>query len=45
MYAYMDERYYPVLENIRTTGQLSAEDEAQLKQALNEHTEKFLKQK
>ena len=45
LYAYMDERYYPVLENIRTTGQLSAEDEAQLKQALNEHTEKFLKQK
>ena len=45
LYAYMDERYYPVLENIRTTGQLSAEDEAQLKQALTEHTEKFLKQK
>ena len=45
LYAYMDERYYPVLENIRTTGLLSAEDEAQLKQALTEHTEKFLKQK
>ncbi len=45
LYAYMDERYYPLLENIRTTGLLSAEDEAQLKQALTEHTEKFLKQK
>ena len=45
LYAYMDERYYPVLENIRTTGLLSAEDEAQLKQALAEHTERFLKQR
>ena len=45
LYAFMDERYYSVLENIRTTGLLSNEDEALLKQALTEHTEKFLNQK
>ena len=41
LYAYMDERYYGVLENIRTTGQLSKEDEDQLKQALTEFTKPY----
>ena len=42
LYTWLDERYFGVLENIRTTGQLSAEDEAQLKQALESYTKKFL---
>ncbi len=42
LYTYMDEHAYGVLENIRTTGQLSKEDEEILKQALKAHTETFL---
>ena len=45
LYEWLDERYFTVLENIRTTGQLSAEDEAQLKQALETYTKKFLEMK
>ena len=43
LYAYMDERGLNVLENIRTTGQLSKEDEAALKQLLAEYTKTFVK--
>ena len=42
LYAYMDEYGLGVLENIRTTGQLSKEDEESLKQALADFTAKFL---
>ena len=42
LYAYMDEYGLGVLENIRTTGQLSKEDEEVLKQALTDFTAKFL---
>ena len=42
LYAYMDEYGLGVLENIRTTGQLSKEDEESLKQALTDFTAKFL---
>ena len=41
LYAYMDERALNVLENIRTTGQLSKEDEAVLKQTLADYTKQF----
>jgi len=42
LYGYMDEYALGVLENIRTTGQLSKEDEETLKQALTDFTAKFL---
>ncbi len=45
LYSYMDDYGYEVLEAIRTTGQLSADTEEQLKQALIAYTEKFLKSK
>jgi len=41
LYAYMDERQFKLLENIRTTGQLSQNDEAGLKQALSEFTKPY----
>ena len=41
LYAYLDERHFALLENIRTTGQLSNEDEAALKQALTEFTKPY----
>ncbi len=42
LYPYMDEYAFTVLENIRTTGQLSKEDEEALKQALSAYTKRFL---
>ena len=45
LYGYMDEYALGVLENIRTTGQLSKEDEETLKQALTDFTKKFLQLK
>jgi len=42
LYTYMDDRYYEILQNIRTTGQLSKEDEESLKSALAEFTGQFL---
>ena len=45
LYAYVDERAYGMLENIRTTGQLSQEDEALLKQTLTDYTKQFLELK
>jgi len=41
LYAYMDERALGVLENIRTTGQLSKEDEELLKATLADYTKQF----
>jgi len=43
LYPYMDEYAFGVLENIRTTGQLSWEDEAALKQALTDYGKRYLK--
>ena len=45
LYPYMDEYAFGVLENIRTTGQLSKEDEEALKQALSAYTKQFLELK
>ena len=45
LYAYVNDHCYVVLENIRTTGLLSKEDEAALKQALTDYTTQFLKLK
>ena len=45
LYAYVNDHCYGVLENIRTTGLLSKEDEAALKQALTDYTTQFLKLK
>ena len=45
LYPYMDEYAFGVLENIRTTGQLSKEDEETLKQALSAYTKQFLELK
>ncbi len=45
LYPYMDEYAFAVLENIRTTGQLSKEDEETLKQALSAYTNQFLQLK
>ena len=45
LYTYMDDHAYQVLENIRTTGQLSKEDEEALKQALADYTKQFLELK
>ena len=42
LYPYVDDHAFGVLENIRTTGQLSAEDEQTLKQALSDYTKQFL---
>ncbi len=39
LYPYVDDHCYPVLHNIRTTGQLSKEDEETLKQALTAYAE------
>ena len=41
LYAHMDERYFDLLENIRTTGQLSKEDEERLQQALTAFTKAY----
>jgi len=41
LYIHMDERYFDLLENIRTTGQLSKEDEERLKQALTDFTKPY----
>ena len=43
LYLYMDEHGMNVLENIRTTGQLSKEDEQTLKQILADYTKQFVK--
>ena len=43
LYPFMDERGITVLENIRTTGQLSKDDEAALKQLLSDYTKTFVK--
>ena len=43
LYSFMDERGINVLENIRTTGQLSKDDEAALKQLLSDYTKTFVK--
>ena len=45
LYAYVNDHCYCVLENIRTTGLLSKEDEAALKQTLTDYTTQFLKLK
>ena len=45
LYAYVNDHCYGVLENIRTTGLLSKEDEAALKQTLTDYTTRFLKLK
>ena len=45
LYAYVNDHCYGVLENIRTTGLLSKEDEAALKQTLTDYTTQFLKLK
>ena len=45
LYAYVNDHCYSVLENIRTTGLLSKEDEAALKQTLTDYTTQFLKLK
>ena len=42
LYPYVDDHAFGVLENIRTTGQLSTEDEQTLKQALSDYTKQFL---
>ncbi len=42
LYPYMDEHAFQVLDDIRTTGQLSSEDEESLKQALADYTKQFL---
>ena len=42
LYPYVDDHAFGELENIRTTGQLSAEDEQTLKQALSDYTKQFL---
>ena len=42
LYAYVNDRAWDVLENIRTTGQLSGEDEAALKQTLEEYGKQFV---
>ena len=42
LYTHMDDHCYEVLQNIRTTGQLSKEDEETLKQTLNVFTGQFL---
>ena len=41
LYAYLDERYLSLLEEIRTTGKLSEEGEARLKEALIEFTRPY----
>ena len=45
LYPYMDEHAFGVLENIRTSGQLSKEDEETLKQALTDFTKQYLQLK
>ena len=45
LHPYADDHCFQVLENIRTTGQLSAEDEETLKQALTDYTKQFLELK
>ena len=45
LYAYVNDHCYGVLENIRTTGLLSKEDEAALNQTLTDYTTRFLKLK
>mgnify|MGYP005948274863 CR=1 FL=1 len=45
LYPYADDHCFQVLENIRTTGQLSTEDEETLKQALTDYTKQFLELK
>jgi F-type H+-transporting ATPase subunit alpha len=45
LYAYADERAYDLLQNIRTTGQLSKEDEEALKEVLSAYTKQFLQLK
>ena len=45
LYIYVNDHCYGVLENIRTTGLLSKEDEAALKQTLTDYTTQFLKLK
>jgi len=42
LYTHMDDHCYEVLQNIRTTGQLSKEDEQTLKQTLEAFTAQFL---
>ena len=42
LYPYMDTHGFEILKNIRTTGQLSGEDEVALKQALEEYGKQFL---
>ena len=42
LYPYVNDHAWEVLENIRTTGQLSGEDEAALKQALEEYGKQFV---
>ena len=42
LYEYVDERALTVLENIRTTGQLSKEDEQTLQGVLADYTKQFL---
>ena len=45
LYPYADDHCFQVLENIRTTGQLSTEDEETLKQALTDYTKQYLELK
>ena len=45
LYIYVNDHCYSVLENIRTTGLLSKEDETALKQTLTDYTTQFLKLK
>ena len=45
LYPYADDHCFQVLENIRTTGQLSTEDEETLKQVLTDYTKQFLELK
>ena len=42
LYPYIDTHGFEILKNIRTTGQLSGEDEVALKQALEEYGKQFL---
>ena len=41
LYPYLDKNAYDVLSNIRSTGNLSAEDEETLKQALSNYCTEF----
>jgi len=43
LYPYVDDHCFAVLENIRTTGQLSKEDEETLKQTLADFTKQYTK--